>query len=60
MTVFQFTASIGRLHIRDQQPSEPIPTKFGSIRRRHHLQDAADDAGDGVQVGRVQLPTLSF
>ena len=56
MTVFWDTASINKLHIRDQRPREPIFTEFEPNRRRRHLQVAADDAEDGVPDDRIQLP----
>ena len=57
-TVFPLTALMSRLQIRDQRPSEPIPAKFGPIRRDLHLQDAVDDADGGVPVHRINEPTL--
>ena len=56
MTVFSNTASINKLHIRVQRPREPIFTEFEPNRRRRHLQDAADDAEDGVPDDRTQIP----
>ena len=57
MMMFLFTPSISRLHIRDQQPSEHVSAKFGPVRRRLHLQDAVDDADDGVPAEGIDLPT---